>query len=208
MRKFLVRAIAVAVFSGGMAITTGIIGAGTAMACGEENERSDRLAASMPQVNPGDTGQHVLALQLSLRTEGYKYLNGTGNYVGNTLTAVKDFQQKNGINPSGIVGSKTWHALVGQLPPSLTGNGNMTPPNFGITPGETNSDKMGYLYNAVMRIHPYRIDGSVNDTYEGVVLDAVKDFQRRAGINPSGIVGPKTWDAMYEVIAASGQWGC
>jgi len=209
MRRFLVRALAVAVLSGGMAVTTGIIAAAPAMACGEENERSDRLAAMMPQVSPGDTGQHVLALQLSLRTSGYDYLSGTGNYAGNTLAAVQDFQTKNGINPSGIVGSKTWHALVGKLPPSLTGNGYMTPPDLGITPGETNSDKMNHLFEAVQRIYPYYLDmPDFGDTYTGDAVATVQDFQRRAGINPSGIVGPKTWNAMYEVIAASGGWGC
>ncbi|MCE7005402.1 peptidoglycan-binding protein [Kibdelosporangium philippinense] len=190
-------------------MTSGVLSASPAMACGEEKERSDKLAAMMPQVNPGDTGQHVLALQLSLRNDGYTYLNGTGNYSGNTLTAVQDFQRKNGINPSGIVGSKTWHALVGKLPPSLTGNGEMTPPSFGINPGERNDEKMGWLNNAVQRIYPYYLDlPEWSDTYQGRMVSIVQDFQRRAGINPSGIVGPKTWNAMYEVIAASGGWGC
>jgi peptidoglycan hydrolase-like protein with peptidoglycan-binding domain len=36
----------------------------------------------------------------------------------------------------------------------------------------------------------------------------VQDFQRRTGIDPSGIVGPKTWAAMYEVVSVSAGWGC
>ncbi|RSM84250.1 hypothetical protein DMH04_21335 [Kibdelosporangium aridum] len=206
MRTFLIKALAVAVFPGGMAVTTGIIAASPAMACGEEQQRSDRLASTLPQVNPGDTGQNVLALQLSLRNEGYTYLNGTGNYAGNTLTAAQDFQRKNGINPSGIVGSKTWHALVGKLPPSLTGNGAVTPPSFGINPGETDQDKLNYLYNALMRIHPYQL--TEWGAYDGHIVAMVQDFQRRAGIKDSGIVGPKTWNALYLVVSASGGWGC
>jgi peptidoglycan hydrolase-like protein with peptidoglycan-binding domain len=112
MKKMLVRAAVLAMFTAGIGTTVGIAGVGTALACGQENLRSDRLAASLPQVSYGDSNQHVLGLQLALRAKGYQ-LNGTGNYAQNTLTAVQDYQRKHGINPSGIVGSKTWHALVG-----------------------------------------------------------------------------------------------
>ncbi|MBP2322155.1 peptidoglycan hydrolase-like protein with peptidoglycan-binding domain [Kibdelosporangium banguiense] len=210
MKRMIVRAAVLAMFTAGMATTVGIAGAGTAMACGQENQRSDQFAASLPQVNPGDTGQHVLALQLSLRHEGYTQLNGTGTYAQNTLSAVQDFQRKNGINASGIVGSKTWHALVGKMPPSLTGQGWATPPSFGINPGERNGNKLSALFDAMQRIHPYTSQGlpDEGDVYGPQMQRLVQDFQRRAGIKDSGIVGPKTWAALYEVVAASGQWGC
>jgi peptidoglycan hydrolase-like protein with peptidoglycan-binding domain len=209
MKKMLVRAAVLAMFTAGIGTTVGIAGVGTALACGQENLRSDRLAASLPQVSYGDSNQHVLGLQLALRAKGYQ-LNGTGNYAQNTLTAVQDYQRKHGINPSGIVGSKTWHALVGSLPPSYSGEGWATPPSFGITPGEHNQEKTSTLYNAVMRIHPYVEQGIPYEgaTYGPGMQRIVQDFQRRAGINPSGIVGPKTWDALYNVVSISGNWGC
>jgi peptidoglycan hydrolase-like protein with peptidoglycan-binding domain len=209
MKKMLIRAAVLAMFTAGIATATGIAGAGTALACGEENLRSDRLAASLPQVNYGDSGQYVLGLQLALRAKGYTQLTGTGTYAQNTLSAVQDYQRKHGINPSGIVGSKTWHALVGSMPPSLTGDGWATPPSFGITPGERNQEKTSTLWNALMRIHPYYVDmPSEGATYGPASQRIVQDFQRRTGINPSGIVGPKTWDALYKVVAMSGMWGC
>jgi peptidoglycan hydrolase-like protein with peptidoglycan-binding domain len=66
------------------------------------------------------------------------------------------------------------------------------------------------LYNAVMRIHPYVEQGIPYEgaTYGPGMQRIVQDFQRRAGINPSGIVGPKTWDALYNVVSISGNWGC
>ncbi|WP_335338433.1 peptidoglycan-binding domain-containing protein [Kibdelosporangium phytohabitans] len=45
-------------------------------------------------------------------------------------------------------------------------------------------------------------------TYGPQTQALVQDFQRRAGINPSGIVGPKTWDALYKVVSVTGMWGC
>jgi peptidoglycan hydrolase-like protein with peptidoglycan-binding domain len=209
MKKMIVRAAVLAMFTGGIAVATGIASAGTAMACGTENLRSGQLAASLPQVNPGDTGQHVLALQLALRSEGYTILQGTGTYAQNTLASVRDFQRKNGINDSGIVGSKTWHALVGKKPPSLTGPGWVTVPTFGINPGEVNMNKVSELHTALWRMRMYSPPPLDNaGTYDAAMQAMVRDFQRRAGINPSGIVGPKTWAAMYEVIATSGGWGC
>ncbi|MET0234761.1 MAG: peptidoglycan-binding protein [Kibdelosporangium sp.] len=204
-----IRAAVLAMFTAGIATATGIAGAGTALACQADNQRSDRFAASLPQVNYGDTGTYVVGLQLALRGAGYSNLTGTGTYAQNTLSAVQDFQQKHGINPSGIVGSKTWHALVGVKSPTNTGEG-LTPPSFGITPGEHNENKMNHLYNAIGRVYPYyaqELPGEYT-TYGPGMQQVVQDFQRRAGINPSGIVGPQTWDALYKVVGMSAMWGC
>jgi peptidoglycan hydrolase-like protein with peptidoglycan-binding domain len=209
MKKLVVRAAVLAMFTAGMATTAGIAGAGTALACGQNNNRSDALAARLPQVNYGDHGSHVLSLQLALHQQGYKNLQGTGNYATNTLSAVRDFQRKHGIKDSGIVGSKTWHALVGPLSPNVTGNGQVPVPDFGITPGERNSEKMNILVNTISRVFPYsdRLPRE-GDVYGPQRQQLVKDFQHRAGIKASGIVGPKTWAALDEAIAVSGGWGC
>jgi murein L,D-transpeptidase YcbB/YkuD len=209
MKKLIVRAAVLAIFTAGISTTTGIVTAGTAMACESHNQRSDQLAASLPQVTYGQSGKHVLALQLALHNEGYN-LQGTGKYAQNTLAAVRDFQRKHGINDSGIVGSKTWQALVGKLSPSVSGNGGVVAPKFGITPGERNQDKMDTLVNVVQRIYPYftRDLPSEGAVYGPGMQSLVKDFQKRAGIKASGIVGPKTWAAMFEAVSVSGMWGC
>lgn len=207
MKKMLVRAAVLTVFTAGFGTTAAIVGTGTAMACEVGSEKSWEYAASLPQVNYGDHNEHVVGLQLRLRLLGYN-LQGTGTYADNTLVAVKDFQRKNGINDSGIVGSKTWAALIGHLDKGLTGNGKITPPTFSLNPGETNQDKMFHLHNTLVRIHPYWDNLPDGDTYDAEWQNMVKDFQRRAGINPSGIIGPKTWAALYTVVSVSGQWGC
>ncbi|MFI7675235.1 peptidoglycan-binding protein [Actinophytocola sp. NPDC049390] len=165
----------------------------------------------MPQVNRGDSGRHVLALQLRLRNAGYEYLRGTGYYGSNTLRAVQSFQRGHGIRASGIVGSKTWHALVGSLPKIATTN-FMGEPAFGIQPGERNEYEVRVLGGMLMRVHPYYgqdiFGGAARGVYDAPLQKAVRDFQRRAGIRASGIVGPKTWAALDEVISVSGSWGC
>lgn len=211
MKKFVVSAALLAVFTGGMTGVVNIAQPGVAVACAPESTRSDALAARMPQVNKGDSGQHVLALQLRLRNAGYTYLQGTGYYGSQTLRAVQDFQRKHGIRASGIVGSKTWHALVGKLPKLVTTN-FMGKPAFGIQPGERNEYKVRVLGGMLMRVYPYihedEFHGGLRGVYDAPLQKAVRDFQRRAGIKASGIVGPKTWAALDEVISVSGGWGC
>lgn len=208
MKKTLVRAAVLAVFTAGLGTTAAIVGTGTAMACEAPSESSYAFAATLPQVNYGDHNEHVLGLQLSLRFVGYNYLQGTGTYSDNTLAAVKDFQRKHGINDSGIVGSKTWAALVGPKSAIGTGNGKATPPPFSLNPGDSDSDKVFYLVNVLQRIHPYWEQSPYSEVYDARLQGMVQDFQRRVGINPSGIIGPKTWAAFYKVVSVSGTWGC
>lgn len=208
MKKMLVRAAVLAMFTAGIATATGIAGAGSALACEAQPARSAKLASSLPQVNFGNKGANVVALQLALRQEGY-HLQGTGVYSVNTLAAVKDFQRRHGIKASGIVGAKTWQALVGKKSKANT-EAAVPLPKFSITPGERNEYKMFVLGNTMVRIS-FLIDRPHDQNqslYGPAAQNAVKEFQRRAGIKPSGIVGPKTWAAMYKAVSVSGGWGC
>jgi peptidoglycan hydrolase-like protein with peptidoglycan-binding domain len=206
MKKFVLSAAIVAIFTAGMTATAGIVTTNAASACTGIVEKSQQYAATLPQLRFGDHGPHVMGLQLALRAQGYTYLRGSGNYVTLTLAAVKDFQRENGINPSGIVGSRTWQALVGRMNVSLTMNGKHSVPAFGLRPGEKNQEKVAPLADRLMRMHPYR--HFEEDGYGPEMQKAVRDFQRRAGIKASGIVGPTTWRAMTTVVTVSGGWGC
>jgi peptidoglycan hydrolase-like protein with peptidoglycan-binding domain len=204
MKKLVVRAAILAMFTAGLTTTIGIAGGGVAMACDGNMSPSSQLAASLPQVRYGSRGGTVLALQLALRKEGYN-LQGTGTYAGLTLNAVRDYQRKHGIKDSGIVGSKTWQALVGSKEFGVT---KKTPPSFSITPGEKNERKVATLVNTLERIYPYSTRPEESNTYGPERQKMVKDFQRRVGIKASGIVGPQTWAAMYRAVSVAGNWGC
>lgn len=211
MKKLVLSAAILAVLTGGMSTAVGFATAGTAVACEATSQRSESVAAQLPQVKRGDKGRHVLALQLALRVEGYDYLRGTGTYAGETLRAVKDFQRKHGIKASGVVGSKTWQVLVGRKSEGVTNGTLMSQPIFTLVPGEQDEEKVLFLSNMLVRIHPYGNNGSYSDAdnvYGPSMQKAVRDFQKRAGIKATGIVGPKTVTAMNEVISVSGQWGC
>lgn len=71
----------------------------------------------MPVLTNGSVGVEVGLLQTLLNELGYKGTNGRSLVVdhafgGNTLNAVKSFQLAHGMNDDGIVGLKTWTALL------------------------------------------------------------------------------------------------
>jgi peptidoglycan hydrolase-like protein with peptidoglycan-binding domain len=213
MKRLVLSAAVLAIFTGGMTAAVTVATPGTAIACPIGGQKSADLARKLPQVKYRDHGKHVLALQLALRTEGYSYLHGTGNYAGETLRAVKDFQRKHHIKASGIVGSKTWQELVGTRPATMTGNTLEVIKAFSLNPGERNEESLDNLYNMLQRIYPYFTEWAPaadadHSVYGPDLQKMVRDFQKRAGIKASGIVGPKTVSAMNEAIAVAGQWGC
>lgn len=60
----------------------------------------------------GSKGSDVKELQQYLNNNGYN-LSVDGDFGDNTLSAVKDYQQKNGLSVDGIVGNNTWGKLLG-----------------------------------------------------------------------------------------------
>lgn len=55
----------------------------------------------------GSTGQEVTNIQTRLKNWGYYSYYVDGIYGGRTVSAVKSFQQKNGLTPDGIAGPAT-----------------------------------------------------------------------------------------------------
>jgi hypothetical protein len=64
-----------------------------------------------PTVRSGSTGAAVRAAQSALRGRGYA-VNVDGAFGAKTKAAVVAFQKKSGLAADGIVGPKTWQALV------------------------------------------------------------------------------------------------
>lgn len=185
MRGTGVRALALAT------LTTVAIGVGTgsAHACGER-----------PRVGPGQVGAATLGLQLLLQRYGYP-VPGTGFYGPRTRDAMRDFQRRNDIKPNGVVGSKTWRALVGPFPV------HDAEPLPQLRPGSTDAATVRRLHDVLWRAEAYRrpVD---TDQYGGELRERVTAFQRRVGIEASGVVGARTWDALLDAGAVAGDRAC
>jgi len=57
-------------------------------------------------------GDDVVELQNNLRAAGFANLKADGVFGNNTVSAIKTFQEKNGLVVDGIVGKITWNALL------------------------------------------------------------------------------------------------
>ncbi|HIU64409.1 MAG TPA: C40 family peptidase [Candidatus Avacidaminococcus intestinavium] len=70
----------------------------------------------------GDDGAEVVELQERLIQLGYSLSAADGAFGDETLAAVKQFQQDNGMEADGIVGTQTYYAMFKRdLPPSRSG---------------------------------------------------------------------------------------
>jgi peptidoglycan hydrolase-like protein with peptidoglycan-binding domain len=210
VRKLAARVAALAVFGAGLTGVGVVTGATPAMAC-DGGDNSHQFARGLPQVRYGQSGTYVLALQLELRQRGYK-LQGTGYYGDRTLAAVKDFQRKHKIKSSGIVGLKTWDSMIGGLSTDMTSPVRVNDrPGYQVRPGDRNPERTTMVYEVVARTATNydRVEKAWDGrTYGPGMQQLVKEFQRKVGIEDSGIIGPKTWLAYFRVVSATGEWGC
>lgn len=88
----------------------GIVGAATSVAL-HRTPRSVRLVRQLWLQQPALTGQDVVAIQRALRRTGYR-VGVDGHYGPQTEVAVAGFQRTKGLYPDGVVGPRTWNALV------------------------------------------------------------------------------------------------
>ena len=88
----------------------GIVGAATSVAL-HRTPRSVRLVRQLWLQQPALTGQDVVAIQRALHRAGYR-VGVDGHYGPQTEVAVAGFQRTKGLYPDGVVGPRTWNALV------------------------------------------------------------------------------------------------
>ena len=131
----------------------------------------------------GSTGQEVKNIQIKLKNWGY--YNGTvdGVYGTQTMTAVKKFQKKNGLNADGIAGSKTLTAMGIQSSSSSTGSNSN---NLNLLAKIINGEARGEPYKGMVAVGAVVLNRVSNpnfpSTVAGVIyqsgaFDAVSDGQ-------------------------------
>src|SRR6478752_1733860 len=165
------------------------------------------------QFSEGDYSEDLKAWQKQMGTRGYD-LVGTGYFGPKTKAAVLDLQSKAGLNVVGFIGPKTWAAAwsgasaapAAAAPAASTftsatnescGVGGSTAPTW---PGkqfvEGDTDRDLQCFQRQLGSRGYGLTGTGH--YGSATKAAVIALQQRNGINPSGILGPKTWAAAWE----------
>ena len=138
-----------------------------------------------PTLERGSKGEDVKALQEALIELDFKPGEVDGVFGVLTESAVKSFQVWAMVAADGIVGPRTWEKLddADKSDPTLKEGSK----GIAVRGLQRRLIEAGYA--------DLEIDGKFGPATEA----AVKAFQAAAGLDPDGIVGPKTWDRLRGV---------
>ena len=164
----------------------------------------------------GSTGLDVQTIQTYLTRIRRNYpaipaiTDEAGVFGESTRAAVARFQSIFNLASDGIVGKSTWNKLsylytavtrLAELDSEGTSLGIGTvPPSSVLRPGSTGQDviTLQYLLNMAAEFNPAIPAPAQDGEFGTETQQAVEAFQRTAGLTPDGVVGPLTWQALYE----------
>ena len=140
---------------------------------------------SWPTVKRGASGENVYSIQYMLKARGYS-LSADGAFGSITESNVKRFQSSRGLTADGIVGARTWPALV-------------------VT---TRSGSRGDAVRALQRqLNQQGSRLAVDGIFGSGTQSAVSAYQKSRCLSADGIAGPQTWSALALDKAASSSCG-
>ena len=135
-----------------------------------------------PVLRLNSTGKFVRYLQFVLKTLGYAVGRIDGIFGANTQSAVRAFQQANGLTPDGVVGRRTWYKLNNFTPQART----LRLGDYGAEVRYLQQKLYSKLYNV----------GPIDGIFGRQTQQAVREFQSENGLSVDGIVGQNTWRAI------------
>lgn len=164
----------------------------------------------------GSTGLDVQTIQTYLKRIRKNYpaipviTDELGVFGESTRAAVTKFQSVFNLVSDGIVGKATWYKIsslytaVTRLA-ELDSEGNSigigtVPPSSVLRQGSTGQDviTLQYLLNVISEYYPGIPTPSQDGIFGSGTRQAVIAFQQRMGLVADGIVGQRTWNALYE----------
>lgn len=174
-------------------------------------------------VRYGSSGQDVERVQLRLAVLGYYKGKISGHYLDGAVDAMKDFQTKMGLYPTGGGDVETLTLLFSQdarhdTQSALKAQATQTPEptdsvDFvdGATPAPdaaqygvpyqrkleygSSGDLVKQLQQRLTDLSYY--GHSISGSFQGNTRNAVKRFQEQNGLTVDGVVGEKTWNALF-----------
>jgi peptidoglycan hydrolase-like protein with peptidoglycan-binding domain len=162
-------------------------------------------------LGPGSTGADVEQLQRGLVALGHlsqtEMNTGPGTFGPRTQAALREFQTKSGVSPTGFYGPMTrtalGTALAQRAPTSTSPTAAPTVPPPGLVPGASGPQveqlqralvAAGAMTQADMDTGP----GTFGPRTEA----AVRSFQAKNGLPQTGYYGPQTNDALSRALGA------
>ena len=165
----------------------------------------DDLQASLTYipVYEDSTGREARVLQAALKELGFYTGKVDGVFGSASVTALKAFQNKNGLRADGIASSAVLQFLYESKVKNSAGKSvyiNTLPPvdNCPMEPGNV-GEQVTELQILLSSKGFYT--GTFTETYDAATERAVKAFQKAYGLVVDGKAGAKTWAALVAVAA-------
>jgi len=171
----------------------------------------------------GSTGLDVQTIQTYLNRIRRNYpaipaiTDSSGIFGDSTKAAVTKFQSIFNLTPDGIVGKSTWYKIsslytaVARLA-ELDSEGNSlgigtVPPSTTLSQGARGQDviTLQYLLNVISEYYPGIPSIAQDGIFGSGTKNAVIAFQQEMQLTPDGIVGARTWNALYEAYLGIGE---
>lgn len=181
-------------------------------------KKASSVAGHLGSLKAGMNGSAVRTLQKNLRTLGYYDGSVDGDYGSGTEAAVSAFQRANGLKADGVAGKATLNAIQNVLSGGTTASGSsgsksdpdvygLTASSGGYTSLSASSGKRDDVtaLQSVLQANGY-YTGTVDGSYGGGTSDAVKKYQRAAGLRVTGVAGPCTQRLLYNSAGESGSY--
>lgn len=176
------------------------------------------IVSSYPGVTlqTGSKGLDVQTIQAYLQRIRRNYpaipaiTDEAGVFGESTAAAVTKFQSIFNLTPDGRVGKATWNKLsylytsvtrLAELDSEGTSLGIGTvPPSSVLRLGSSGQDviTLQYLLNVAAEFNAAIPAPTQDGAFGRGTQQAVMAFQRAAGLSPDGVVGPLTWQALYD----------
>lgn len=169
----------------------------------------------------GSRGPDVVQMQVMLNRIGQNYpaiprVTADGIFGQQTENAVRAFQRIFNLTEDGIVGKSSWYQMV-RLYVGVTRLAELESEGqrfVGISwqaPASLQSGSSGqsvrqlqYMLNVVAQFVNSIPTVAEDGIFGEATQNAVRAFQRFAGLTVDGVVGPATWNALYERVVGIG----
>lgn len=183
------------------------------------------ITSSYPGIalRTGSTGLDVQTIQTYLSRIRKNYpaipaiIDSPGTFGESTKAAVAAFQRIFNLTADGIVGKATWYkissiyAAVARLSEldsegSTLGIGTV-PPSATLRQGSKGQDviTLQYLLNVISEFYPAIPSVAQDGIFGGATRQAVIAFQNQMRLSPDGVVGARTWNALYDAYRGIGE---
>ena len=162
-------------------------------------------AEKYPQLQSGDSGTFVTALQEALKELLYYKGSIDGKYGPATKSALETFQKRNGLPIDGIADQELLYLMFEGTPKNYNGyrkNIKTVPPVYGVTMEYGDKGELVKQLQTRLQTLGY-YDGEITGTFNRATQSALKAFQKKMNINVDGIATTDVQTILHSASARS-----